>query len=279
MDHSIYPTGSGELVGIDLAAQPATTALARGVWDGSRLQLGTLVPAHIDDDQILAALRPPVEVAALDVPFGWPAAFAALVGRYLPGAPAPRFTAAQRDRLRFRQTDLMVRDITGRWPLSVAADRIALPALRAAGLLAALPCEAAILPSRPRGHPLVIECYPVATLAVLARAAGSPGLATTGYKTRRTGREEARRRRLGIVQLLDGRWVEATAEQWALCLRVDHALDAVLCALTAGLHLAGRTLPPPPSPEVEREGWIVVPDLVNAGDSSAPPHPESGADS
>lgn len=73
--------------------------------------------------------------------------------------------------------------------------------------------------------------------------------------------------------------MEATAEQWALCLRIDHALDAVLCALTAGLHLAGRTLIPPPSPEVEREGWIVIPDLTSAGDSSAPPHPESGADS
>ena len=77
--------------------------------------------------------------------------------------------------LAFRRTDQVVHAATGRWPLSVSADRIAYPAMRCAGLLARL--AATGRPVRRSGiDSLVAEVYPAAALRIWE-------LPTAGYKT------------------------------------------------------------------------------------------------
>lgn len=67
-----------------------------------------------------------------------------------------------RRQLAFRRTDEPVRAATGLVPLSVAADRIAHPAMRCAGLLARLALEGQ--PVDRSGSGVVVEVYPAASL-------------------------------------------------------------------------------------------------------------------
>jgi hypothetical protein len=82
------------------------------------------------------------ERVGIDAPFGWPAAFVAMMARHhgaLGDAAGgsvvgvPEWSPAQRDQLRFRRTDVVVRGALGRWPLSVSSDLIAIVAMRCAG--------------------------------------------------------------------------------------------------------------------------------------------------
>jgi hypothetical protein len=68
----------------------------------------------------------------------------------------------RRRRLAYRATDRAVREATGLQPLSVAADRIGLTAMRAAGLLAGL--ATAGQPVDRTGSGIVLEVYPAASL-------------------------------------------------------------------------------------------------------------------
>ncbi|MEO6713138.1 MAG: DUF429 domain-containing protein [Mycobacteriales bacterium] len=72
-----------------------------------------------------------------------------------------------------RETDRAVHQAVGLWPLSVAADRIGLAAMRAAGLLADL-ADAGRAVDR-AGTGVVVEVYPAASLKVW-------GLPHKGYK-------------------------------------------------------------------------------------------------
>ena len=70
--------------------------------------------------------------AGIDVPLGWPDAFVTALASYGPGGPWLR---ADNQQLRLRATDRFLRERTGITPLSVSADKIAAPAMRAADLL------------------------------------------------------------------------------------------------------------------------------------------------
>ena len=91
-----------------------------------------------NDVIIKAAAR--VAIIGIDCPLGWPTAFTDFIlaarNRSLPADAAA--TAAEKQRLAYRRTDVDVRRQVGRWPLSVSAERIAYPAMRCAGLLARL---------------------------------------------------------------------------------------------------------------------------------------------
>lgn len=153
-----------------------------------------------------------------------------------------------RRRLAYRHTDREVqRD--GHAPLSVAADRIGLTAMRAAVILQQL--AAAGAPVDRSGAGVVAEVYPAASLR------------RWGLPHRQYEREANREARAALVAALRGRvtWLDL-GEHVALCEDSDDALDAVVAALTARAAALGRCADPAPEhrEQARREGWILVPD-------------------
>lgn len=237
------------ILGVDLASQPKDTGLclleaAGGAWRVARLETGA-------DDAALREALLGCDAAGLDVPLGWPEAFLALLAG---GSGAGRtWTPEGRDALVLRATDRAVKAIFRR-PLSVAADTIALPALRWRLLADALAAEG----HGPRLWPWeagkglkVAETYPALSLHRW-------GLPSSGYKG--PGREAAR---AGILAGLLAKWpLTMTAAQRDLACATDHALDALVAALTARAAVEGRveSLPQAQRELAWREGWILVPE-------------------
>ena len=186
----------------------------------------------------------------IDCPVGWPRPFTDLLIAARAGQVPPdtAVDAAGKQTLAFRRTDVAVHAATGRWPLSVSADRIAYPAMRCAGLLARL--TASGRPVRRSGiDSLVAEVYPAAALR-------SWGLPTAGYKSDFAGR----------AALVDALMEQTGWLSWGdwprLCAISHDALDAVVCAVVAGAVHLGRTTRPTGNELglAEEEGWIHLPD-------------------
>lgn len=237
-------------VGVDLAAEPAKTAVASIVWSGGTASVRDVrVPA--DDDQIIEAILR-ADKTGIDCPLGWPVPFIDFLLEHRDGhVVAPKDVAgrAWRRRLAYRATDLEVMRIVGRPPLSVSADRIGHTAMRCASLLATLAERGR--PVDRRGGGAVVEVYPAASLKQW-------GLTGRSYKG--PGNLHA------LALLVDGL---KTAASWldlgpyeAACRGSDHVTDAVVAALTARAAHQGRT--GRPSEEQARiaatEGWIMLPE-------------------
>jgi predicted nuclease with RNAse H fold len=223
--------------GIDLAASPATTGLA--VLSGRRI---LELDVDVDDRAIVDACdrRAAVKIG-IDCPLGWPRAFVAMLAD--PASPPPAASVADRDRLAYRETDRRVRTLAPPLrPLSVSADRIAHAAFRCAGLLPRLG-----QPVDRTGRGRVVETYP----------AGS--LRRWGLPFRRYKGADGQGAREQIVDALAA--VLDVAPHRRLLTGSDHALDAVVAALTARAAVLGKaTLPGPDELAVARdEGWIALP--------------------
>lgn len=236
-------------VGVDLAAEPAGTALAAVEWTAGRAELVDL-RVGVDDDAVLAALAG-ADKAGIDCPLGWPAAFVEFVRAHHEGhvvAPSDVAGKAWRRRLAYRVTDEMTRRVVGRLPLSVAADLIGHTAMRAAALLAVLAGRGR--PVDRSGTGVVVEVYPAASLRIW-------GLPERGYKrAANVGRLAA------LVETFHQRapWLELGAHG-TLCRTSDHAFDAVLAAVTARAAALGRTAGPGAEhlDAARTEGWIALP--------------------
>src|SRR4051812_32491569 len=87
-------------LGIDLAAQPANTALCRIQWGHGQARIDRLENG-LDDDALTTAFRT-AAITAIDAPFGWPVAFAAAVHGWTHFKDWPD---ASRDELRYRLTN------------------------------------------------------------------------------------------------------------------------------------------------------------------------------
>ena len=115
----------------------------------------------------------------IDCAFGWPDEFVQFVTGHRAGSPLGAEASGDRDwrrTLAYRATDRAVHARTGRWPLSVATDRLGLTALRCAG--AAGCCGGGGRAGRNRsGAPpsRVVEVYPAAALRCW-------GIRQAGYK-------------------------------------------------------------------------------------------------
>ncbi|WP_344866676.1 DUF429 domain-containing protein [Planomonospora alba] len=234
-------------VGIDLAAEAVRTAVAWLDWSpgGARVRD---IRIGADDDLVVEALTG-ADKAGVDCPFGWPDGFVDFVTAHRAGhvdVPAGTPGRVWRRELTHRVTDRVVHDLTGRRPLSVSADRIGHTAMRCAALLAELARRG--LPVDRGGGGAVVEVYPAASLRCW-------GLPHEGYK-----------KDLGALgRLADG--LRAAAPWLDLgpydgcCRSSDHAMDAVVAALTA--RAAARGLVTAPTPEQTRrarsEGWIALP--------------------
>ena len=236
-------------VGVDLAAEPAKTAVAWIDWsaEGASVRRLTL---DADDALLLEALRE-AEKSGIDCPFGWPEPFVAFVTAHQAGDVADPHEFAGRDgrrRLALRTTDIVTYDTTGLLPLSVAADRIGHTAMRCAGLLAQLARDGQSVDRSGAGT--VAEVYPAASLKRW-------GLPSRGYKRA----QNIDNLRASVDALLTAAPWLSLGEYEDLCRRSDDAFDAVIAAMTARAVSKGlvEPLPEEHASVATTEGWIVLP--------------------
>lgn len=152
-------------VGIDLAAEPKGTAFSVIDWSPSGAELIQVKVGATDHD--LVAISKLAQKVGIDCALGWPRDFVEFLqlqlstdfeGQVIDGG------LDWRRRLSFRETDRYVRKVTGRWPLSVATDRLGMTALRCSGLLSRMR-EAGLAADR-SGAGDVVEIYPRATMQI-----------------------------------------------------------------------------------------------------------------
>lgn len=236
-------------VGVDLAAEPATTALAVLDWTPAGCAVRELEAGGCDDATIVDAIMTAGK-AGIDCPVGWPDPFVEFVLAHRAGQVEVPASAGRdwRRALTLRRTDLVVRDATGLMPLSVSADRIGHAAMRCAALLARL--AAAGRPVDRRGTGTVVEVYPAACLKLW-------GLPYRGYKRPRN--RDALGRLVDRLQAA-APWLDLGPYE-PCCRRSDDAVDAVIAALAA--RAAQRGLASTPGEEhlqcARTEGWIALP--------------------
>lgn len=235
------------IIGIDCATKPGNVGLALGRFDGERTRLSRT--------ELGTPLRRPAEIAAewlydnggtvllaLDAPLGWPVGLGSTLQAHRAGAAVE----SPANSIFRRETDHCVKQVIGKQPLDVGADRIARTAHAALGLLEEVrwlvgaPVPLAWKPSFEDIR--AIEVYPAATLL-------AHGISEQGYK--KIDGTEARKR---ILSALSER-VELTGDS-SLMLGSDDALDAAVCVLAAQDFLLGLAMPPSDPDTAEKEGWI-----------------------
>ena len=201
-------------LGIDLAAQPENTAGCVIQWQDGSAEVSK-VACDLDDGAILELIHG-VDKAGIDVPLGWPVDFVHSISEH---HGLKRWPTKDRLKLRYRETDLFVRDKTGLWPLSVSTDRIGVTAIRAA----ALPLSKAERKDR-SGSGKIIEVYPAAALCQW-------GFDSKGYKNKK-GRETRLKLVESFVQQTKP-WLQISAAQRTACEECDHVFDALVASLVA----------------------------------------------
>jgi predicted nuclease with RNAse H fold len=233
--------------GVDLSSQPSHTASCVIEWSGRRANVGHL-DVGVDDDAIVRLIAS-VDRLGVDVPLGWPIAFAHAVAQHSRDGSWPAdYTHADTSAYRLRRTDVWVwRNVGTSPPLSVATDRIALPAMRAAALLSRLPERISL-----DGSGVVVEVYPAAALRRW-------GLPSRRYK--RNENRDARRELITRFLTETAKWLDMGTAEVDLCILSDDAFDAVIAALVARAASLALVEPIPPEDHASaiREGWIAVP--------------------
>lgn len=274
------PGTARRTLGIDLASQPKNTAACEIEWEDGRGRVVSLEHGNLSDEILLAKmLQPGVSKIAIDAPFGWPQPFLQAITGYSrtgewPIRPDDR---TQRAKLYLRETDREVRRVTSapdeeggpplraKQPLSVSTDKISIPAMRCAGILAEF--------SRRTGGPVdrsggnrVVEVYPDASLRQWHLLPREWDVAGVGYKGNEAAALERRAELAArITAALEDRL--PLAEHEAACAASDDVLDALVCALVARAAGTGLTIPVPEKlADVARaEGWIHLPERGSLG--------------
>lgn len=236
-------------VGIDLAAEPASTAIAVIEWHS---QIARVVAADLpgNDDAVLGHAQDADKVG-IDCPLGWPDTFVEFLNaqhehRVL--LPELMSSADWRRSLSYRATDEYVRTTLGIIPLSVSADRIGITAMRAARLQVLLAAQGHTIDRA--GSRLIVEVYPAA------------GLRHWGLPHRRYKGNTGRGSLSELVDQLQeaAPWLDLGTVETD-CRRSDHVVDAVVSALLARAAALNLTTPPPDHQRAQarREGWIAIP--------------------
>jgi len=239
---------SVKTVGVDLAAEPAKTAVATVAWEHGTATVQELRLGATDPDVVNAVAA--ADRTGIDAPFGWPDAFVDFVGaHHRLEYSRERALSSRAGRLPLvrRLTDRVVHAGTGIVPLSVSADLIAHVALRCAGLLAELD---AVGVDVDRVDGTVVEVYPAAALQ-------GWGLPFKGYKSAKN--REARAASVAALErALPGLRLGGFRD---LCVASDDAFDAVVAGLVARAAALGRTVRPDAAQRAVavREGWIHLP--------------------
>lgn len=244
-------------VGVDLASQPENTAVCVIDWGPESAHVTALECGRFDgqilDDATLLGLMLDADKVAIDAPFGWPEPFTRAISS--PSGTWPLQPDESRAALALRTTDRLVRDRTGKTPLSVTTDRIAYCAMRCQALLSAL--------ASPRdGSGQAVEAYPDATLR-----SWLPELFNGKAQSYKTKASMPARQRRGVLlgelmQELGDNFIITDAQCLDIAQSDDH-LDALVCALVA--RAAAIKLTVLPATEEHRnlaqiEGWIHLPE-------------------
>lgn len=224
-------------LGIDLSSMPEGTAVSTIVWTANRARVAP--PTINCNDALLDHMIRRADAVGIDAPFGWPRAFVDAVASWT----AVDWSADGRNRLQFRETDFEVRKTTGRWPLSVSTDRIALPAMRAMALL-----QRHGVTDR-GGDGKFFEVYPAGSLNCWELPSRGYKKITADSASLRVEILKALRERLPWLTVFD------------IYAESSDSLDALIASLTARTATQGLTAKPDPDQlEAARsEGWIHLP--------------------
>jgi predicted nuclease with RNAse H fold len=232
--------------GVDLSSQDLKTASCVIRWGGGRAWVSELEVGVTDEaiGQLLS--NDDIAKTGLDVPFGWPIAFADAVFQHSRKGDWPSdYRHADIRAFRFRRTDIHVWQQTGLRPLSVSTDRIGIPTMRAAAFLSAghVPLD---------GSGRVVEVYPAAALRQW-------DLPFKHYKA-----EKHRDKRTALLAQVVGAtrdWLSIPMECQALCEHSDDAFDALIAALVARAAARNEVIAIPDAEHeaAAREGWIHIP--------------------
>jgi hypothetical protein len=228
-----------------LSAEPKGTALAIVDWSEKSAKLLQL-NVGVDDDFIVANVRE-AEKLGIDCPLGWPIEFVDFVQRHSSGDNTEvSGDMDSRRRLAYRETDRAVREVTGRWPLSVSTDRLGLTAMRCAGLLSKLQTDGVTIDRSGAGR--VVEIYPGASLRLW-------GFDTSGYRTS----SDLRAKLLEAIKL-SAPWFEP-GNFAELMIESCDAFDSVIANFAARSTQAGLSTHPRKevANQARTEGWIALP--------------------
>ncbi|MEY4532849.1 MAG: hypothetical protein RI926_618 [Actinomycetota bacterium] len=232
--------------GVDLAAEPKGTALAVIEWSPGSATLQELHLGVSDAPIVEAALH--VDKLGIDCALGWPQEFISFINAQADLNKQSDFDGGMdwRRRLSYRETDRQVREITGRWPLSVSTDRLGLTAMRAAGLLSKI-AKSGLAIDR-TGDGLVAEIYPGASLRLW-------GFDTQGYRASAEVRESL----LASLQS-SAPWFNVGEHAQQMIASCD-TFDAVIAALATRAVAVGRVHQPDAQQRelAAVEGWINLP--------------------
>jgi predicted nuclease with RNAse H fold len=234
-------------VGVDLSAESKGTAVAQIEWLPNRARLINL---HLGAaDELIVELAKSSEKTGIDCALGWPVDFANFINDHVGGNHelTPDFGSSDwRRKLSYRETDRVVRSTTGRWPLSVATDRLGVTALRCAGLVARL--RAAGLGVAREGTQGIVEIYPAPSMKIW-------GFETAGYR-------DSPEIRLRLVAYLRAScpWLDL-GDHADLMVKSCDAFDAVIACLAARSAAIGSSTMPDDTQLglAKLEGWISLP--------------------
>lgn len=235
-------------LGIDLSSKPEKTAACVIDWGEKEAKVTTL-EVGVDDERICCLARTltkGTDWIGIDVPFGWPDEFVAMVCLHHMGRlDPPPLTPELKKQLCYRLTDRHVFARIKKVPLMVAADKIAIVTMRGIRILAELGV------SDRSGVDGVVEVYPAAALRRWE-------LIPAGFKGPKGGAALAD----FVLKLkVKAPWLNLSAVDPKLFAKDDHAFDAVICALVARATALDLTERPAPEEQAiaRREGWIALP--------------------
>jgi predicted nuclease with RNAse H fold len=235
------------VAGIDLAAEPKGTALALIEFKNDKAELVYLEQGL--DDQTLIDKTINADKVGIDCAFGWPIEFAKFIAQNQDPKNKEPIDGGMdfRRTLSFRETDRVIKELTGRWPLSVSTDRLGLTAMRCAGLLSRYQQSGTEVDRSGAGK--LAEVYPGATLRAWS-------FDTTNYRVNKEVRAK-------LIKELNQQapWLELGTYQ-ALMIESGDAFDAVIAALAARAIQQGRYNKPTAEQQARAlvEGWICLPD-------------------
>jgi hypothetical protein len=221
------------------------------------LERGRDVHGQLDDDRLVELMlgsrgAVPAKIG-IDAPLGWPVDFVRAVADL---DAWPLVDEVDPVALVRRLCDRWIHAETGKLPLSVSADRIAYPAMRAARLLRRYRQATGVAIDRTGMTGPVAEVYPdTAVTRFGLRPAATPRLSYKG-----DGGREVRIQMLATLAEL-APWLVLSDAQRTSCIGTDDHFDALIAALLTRSVQLGLTHPPPPemAATAASEGWIHLP--------------------
>lgn len=234
-------------VGVDLAAEPKGTAVSVIAWSDKKAKLSS-VRLGVSDSELLE-LAAGANKIGIDCALGWPVEFVSFLQAQLSSNLDSSIYDGGLDwrrKLSYRETDRQVRQVFGRWPLSVATDRLGMTALRCSGLLARF-SESGIQIDR-SGAGVIVEVYPRATMQI--------------WKFDFDGYRYSPEIRLQLLKSLKERapWLDFEEYSQILTDSCD-AFDSLMACLAARAAACGYFDAPGPEflDVAKLEGWIALP--------------------